>query len=212
MTGFFYEIITEALGRRMDLPIQWEQMPWKRCQEQVRSGRSDAMITVPTSERRMYCRTHADPFYLKKMKLFTYAGHLQMERIKTITAIADIKRMGYTVITYSGNGWHKKNITGLGIPSFETSEVHNVWKMLAAKRGDLVIEWPLGAGAGIKKAGIAHGIVETDIALESMPFHLLVGEKSGYTCILNRFNLTIKKMAGDGTMTRILSGYGINAF
>ncbi len=212
MAGFFYEIISEALDKRMEVTVHWRQMPWKRCQEEVRAGRYDAMVTVPTPERRTYCLTHEDPFYLKKMTLFTYVGHPDLDRIRTIRSVRDIKEMGYSVVTYSGNGWHDKHISSLGIPSWETSEVHNVWKMIAARRGDLAIEWPAGAMLGMEKAGVTDKIIDTGIALESMPFHLMIYNGSGATRILNRFNRTINDMAGDGTMTSILGAYGITSF
>ncbi|WP_232364026.1 substrate-binding periplasmic protein [Desulforapulum autotrophicum] len=205
--GFFYEILTEALEHRMVIHTQWFQMPWKRCQNQVRIGKMDAMITFPTEERLTYCDTHPDPFYLKELKLFTYKGHKRLNEIQQIGSIADIKKGGYTVITYSGNGWNTDNITTLGIPSFETSEVHNVWKMLAAKRGDLVIEWPVGVKASLDKDGLADKIVETGVLLSSMPFHLLIGKQSGYTHILAGFNDVIQRMLDDGTIKRIIVKY-----
>jgi polar amino acid transport system substrate-binding protein len=207
VTGFFYEIITEALDHRMGIRTTWTGMPWKRCQEQVYSGRYDAMITVPTKERRLYCDTHPDPFYLKELKVFTYLGHPGLGRINAVKTMADIKTGGFSVITYSGNGWHEKNISSLGIPTLETSLVPNVWKMLAAKRGDLVIEWPVGAAANIEISGVAGKIIETDVSLESMPFHLLISKKSKFNSVLFKFNDVIKSMLNDGTMQRILSAY-----
>lgn len=205
--GFFYEIIIEALDHRMGIRTTWTEMPWKRCQEQVYSGRYDAMITVPTPERSRYCDTHPDPFYLKELKIFTYLGHPGLSRINALKTMADIKAGGFSVITYSGNGWHEKNISSLGIPTHETSLVPNIWKMLAAKRGDLVIEWPAGAAANIKISGVAGKIIETDVSLESMPFHLLISKKSKFNSILPGFNEVIREMFSDGTMKRILSAY-----
>ena len=102
--GFFYEILIEALEHRMEIPTEWFQMPWKRCQNQVRSGKIDAMITVPTEERLTYCDTHPDPFYLKELKLFTYKGHRRINEIQHIRSIADIKKGGYTIIITAATG------------------------------------------------------------------------------------------------------------
>ena len=207
MEGFFYEIITEAVDHRMGIGVEWLQMPWKRCQHQVRAGIFDGMITVPTKERSTYSRTHPDPLYVKKLKLFTYKGHPRFSDIVNINSIADIKKGGYTVITYSGNGWHKDNVASLNIPSFATSDVDNVWKMLAAKRGDLVIEWPIGAKAGIQKSHVEDKIIETDVSMNAMNFHLLISKQSKYKDILVRFNDVIKTMFKDGSMEKILSRY-----
>ena len=205
--GFFYDIVTEALERRMGVATTWTALPWKRCQEYVKSGAFDAMITVPTRERGVYSVTHPEPFYLKELKLFTYTGHERLDAIAVIQTLADIRRGGYSVITYSGNGWHQKHVASLGVPTHETPVVRNVWRMLAAKRGDLVIEWPLGAYPDIQSLGLEDRIVETDVSLEAMPFHLLISKQSSYTDILPRFNAVIKAMQADGTMDGILARY-----
>lgn len=205
--GLFYEIITEAIDLRMGINVEWFQMPWKRCQSQVFAGKLDAMITVPTQERSIYCDTHPDPFYRKELKLFTYKNHPRTKEIQHIESIEDIKKGGFIVITYSGNGWHDNNIAILGIRSFETSEVNNVWKMLAAKRGDLVIEWPIGAKVGLGQSGVADKIIETGVSLEPMPFHLLISKQSTYKHILVRFNSVINEMYTDGSIEEILSAY-----
>jgi len=205
--GFFYDIVTEALEKRMGLETAWTALPWKRCQEYVKSGEFDAMITVPTRERGAYSETHPDPFYLKELKLFTYAGHARLNAIVAIQTLSDIRRGGYSVITYSGNGWHKRHLASLGVPTHETPIVRNVWRMLAAKRGDLVIEWPQGAYPDIRDLGLENRIVETAVALDAMPFHLLISKKSTYRDLLPRFNEVIKTMQTDGTIDGILTRY-----
>ncbi len=205
--GFFYDIMIEALEKRMGVPTAWIALPWKRCQENVKSGKIDAMITVPTEERAAYSDTHSDPFYLKQTKLFTYVGHKRLDGIHAIETIADIKKGGYSVITYGGNGWHEKNVSSIGVPTVEAARVRNVWRMLAAKRGDLVIEWPMGAYPDIHELGVEDRVLETDVSLEAMEFHLLISKKSEYKKILHRFNEVIKVMHADGTMGKILSAY-----
>lgn len=205
--GFFYEIVTHALEQRLQIPTQWRLLPWKRCQAYVKSGKYDAMITVPTAERLAYAGTHSTPFYEKKLTLFTYRGHGRMDQIAAIRSAGDIKRGGFTVITYSGNGWHENNLSSLGIPSLEVPRVHLVWKMLAAQRGDLVIEWPVGAYSGMDKAGVKDQIVETGAWLAAMKFHLMISKKSRFLKILPRFNHAIESMFADGTMDRILAPY-----
>ena len=205
--GFFYDIVTQALEQRLGIATTWTNLPWKRCQEYVRSGDFDAMITVPTQERSAYSETHPDPFYLKELKLFTYAGHARLPEIAAIRTPADIKNGGFSVITYSGNGWHQKHVASLGVLTHETPIVRNVWRMLAAKRGDLVIEWPQGAYPDIRDLGLEDRIVETNVSLEAMPFHLMISKKSNYLEILPDFNTAIKAMQADGTMDGILHRY-----
>lgn len=205
--GFFYDIIILAVDTRLGIPTQWEAMPWQRCQAYVKAGRFDAMITVPTAERQTYTQTHPDPFYLKELKLFTYAGHPRLDEIRAIGTIRDILDKGLTVITYRGNGWHHKKVAGIGVSTIETWPVHNVWRMLSSRRGDLVIEWPAGAYAGMAKVDAGQRIVEIDVSLDAMPFHLLISKKSGFVSILPEFNRIMGELKANGTIGQILLNY-----
>jgi polar amino acid transport system substrate-binding protein len=207
MAGFFYEILAEALGKRMGITMVWTSYPWPRCQENLKTGADDAIITVPTAERLLYTLTHQDPFYQKPLHLFTYIGHPRLSEIRKIKKISDLKQGDFAVITYSGNGWHKENIQPLGIKTYETSYLENQWKMLAEKRGDMVIEWPPGAWPDIKRAGAYGLLVDTGITISSMPFHLLIRKNAPQAHLLPDFNETIAKMKRDGTIQKILSRY-----
>jgi len=207
MSGFFYEIISEALGKKMGLRIVWTVYPWTRCQENVKIGTDDAILTVPTAERAVYTVTHKNPFYQKPLNLFTAIDHPRIAEIKKIKKITDLRDGGFSVITYSGNGWHKENIQPLGIKTYESSYLENQWRMLAEKRGDTIIEWPPGAWPDIKRVGVPDRLVDTGVTISSMPFHLLIRKNSLYASILTDFNATIKRMKSDGTMKTILSRY-----
>lgn len=208
MTGLFYDILTEALEKRMAVKMIWTAYPWIRCQESLKTGADDALITVPTAERAVYTVTHRDAFYRKPLHLFTYADHPRWNRIKAIRSLTDLRDGGFSVITYSGNGWHKENLQPLGIKTYETGHLINVWKMLAARRGDAVIEWPPGAWPEIRQAGETDRIVDTAVALSTMPFHLLIRKDHPRRDLLAAFNETVHRMRVDGVMERILSRYG----
>lgn len=207
LTGFFYEIMTEALENRLGIKLAWTPYPWARCQENVKNGLNDAIITVPTPERAVYTKTHSTPFYTKKMHLFTLADHPLLEEIKSIQAIADIKKQDFSVITYSGNGWHKRYVASLGIETVESSSITNIWHMLRLKRGDLVIEWPAAALPCIKQLELTKQVLDTNIVLSEMPFHLMIRKGSVHVNILDDFDRTIESMRSDGTLDSILNRY-----
>ncbi len=174
LTGFFHDMIREALEKRMDVPTVWTAYPWTRCQENLKQGLDDAILTVPTAEREEYTVTHRNPLYSKALHVYTYAGHERLPEIRRLREVADIGKGGFSVVTYSGNGWHKEHVESLGVKTFETAYLKNVWIMLANKRGDIVIEWPPGARPDIQAAGVGDQIVDMGITIAAMPFHLLV--------------------------------------
>lgn len=207
MTGFFYEIVTEALGQ-LDVDTRWRVYPWKRCQNNVRHGDADAMITVPTGKRLMYADTHPDPFYLKKLHVFTYKDNRKLSAIQSIRTLDDIKDADLTVITYAGNGWNEENIQSRGIKTHQTSHIKNIWRMLAEHRGDIVIEWPPAAWAEIKKTGeLPDQILQTAVTFNPMPFHLLIGKHSPLKALLPKFNAITQEMQRNGRIEQIVSKY-----
>ena len=207
MKGFFYEIITEALDKRMGVATVWTVYPWPRCQRNLKTGQDDAVLTVPTAERAAYTVTHKSPFYNKPLNIFTYANHPQLAEINGITTLSDIQKGGFSVITYTGNGWHRQNVQPLGIITHESPYLQNVWNMLASHRGDIVIEWPPGAWPDILKLGLEDKIIDTGITVASMPFHLLIRKSAPQAAILGEFDVILSQMTADGTIRSILKRY-----
>jgi len=204
LQGFFYEIITEAVENRLGVPIVWNSYPWIRCQENVRNGIDDALLTVPTAQRAEYTQTHARPLWSKELHIFTSAYHLHLQEIMQVKNLNDLEHGKFSVITYSGNGWHQNNIIPRGILSYETSDLKSVWHMLAAQHGDIVIEWPHAANLAIQAQANVGQIIDTGITIDKMPFKLLMRTGSPYIDILKSFDKVIDDMRRDGTMDNIL--------
>ena len=207
MEGLFYDIITEAVEKRLGVPLVWTAYPWARCQQNVRAGHDDAITTVPTRDRAEYTSTHDTPFYIKTLHLFTYKNHPRLEEIRTLKNITELEKHGFSVITYSGNGWHEKNVASLGIKTYKTGSLDSVWLMLAMKRGDFVIEWPASSWMDLRRLGLAAEVVDTGVAVSAMPFHLLIRADSTHVGILERFDETVDAMRSDGTFAAIEKRY-----
>lgn len=205
--GFFYDIITEALDKRMAVTTVWTVFPWPRCQANLQAGKDDAILTVPTAKRRAYTVTHKRPFYNKPLNIFTYADHPQMSAIKEINSLGDIRKGKFSVITYIGNGWHQEYVKHLGIKTHESPYLQNIWKMLALHRGDVVIEWPPGAWPDISKLDLDDHIIDTGRTIANMPFYLLIRKNAPQAALLESFDDIISAMTEDGTMRSILERY-----
>ncbi|ACS79904.1 substrate-binding periplasmic protein [Maridesulfovibrio salexigens] len=205
-SGIFYEIVSEAMNS-INVEIKWESYPWARCQNYVRTGKADAIMTVRTDERSEYTLTHPTPFYHKHLQLFTYKNNPQEASIDQVKTPEDIERTGLSIITYVGNGWNKNNIQSLGIKTYEASRPDNVWPMLAYKRGDIVIEWPVSAWIEIKKKNLSQKIVQTNGTVDCIPFHLLISKKSKYVEILPEFEKAIQTMTRNGRIDSIIKKY-----
>lgn len=207
MQGFFHEIIREALERRLGLATVWTPQPWARCQASVRDGSADVMLTVPTPERAAYALASAEPFYVKRLNVFARADHPRIGEIRGLASLEDIRRSGFSVITYNENGWNKAHVEPLGVRVFTANSLQSVWRMLAERRGDLVIEWPPAAWPDIRALKLDREIVQTGAVMGSMSFHLLVGRRSPHAGVLSGFDQAVRAMREDGTMDRILKNW-----
>lgn len=207
MSGLLYDIVTEAVQKRLGIPLAWEPCPWARCQERVERGQADALLTVPTPERARYTVTHDVPLYRKERALFTYAGHPRMDQLLALGGVEDIRRAGFTVITYVGNGWVREHLSKAGVRVIETADLGSIWPMLAARRADLAVEWPPAAWDAMQGRVPEGQVVQTPVVLDAVPFHLLVGKGSPLVGFLPQLSLILASMHADGSMERILSAY-----
>ncbi|MBN2657416.1 MAG: transporter substrate-binding domain-containing protein [Spirochaetales bacterium] len=208
--GFLYEITIEALENRMGIPVEISIYPWPRCQHLVKTGDRDMMLTIPTKERLEYAISTDSPVWVKKRLIYTYIEHENLETINELHGLADIKQTGYSVISYIGNDWIKENVAEkFHIPVEYARGVEGMYRMLAAGRGDLIIEEKSIARSNIEQLELQELIVETEGIGEESHFHLLISKQSPHSNIIYELNCVLDEMWEDGTIEKILKKYGI---
>ncbi len=207
--GYLYEIAIEALEKRLNIPVSITFFPWKRSQLMVKTGKYDMLFTIATTERLQYTVTHKKPAWVKKRIMYTYKGHPRIEEIHNLKGLESLKKTDFALLSYLGNGWMKAVFDkGAGISVDYATKIEFMYKMLAAKRGDIIIEQPSLAVPNIKRLKLTDKVVETrGIGMES-DFHILIGKKSKYSYIIPKLNKVIEKMWRDGTISKILKKYG----
>lgn len=209
--GFFCDMVMEALEKRMGQTVVFSVFPWKRCQAMVRDGQADMMVTIPTPERLAYAVTHAHPLWIKKRILYTYRGHTDQPRLDALKGLAAIRAAGYTVVSYLGNGWVKSAVEKSGIDVQYANSVESMYRMLASRRADLIIEEETLAAPRIQALGLKDKIVPTLGVGSQSGFHILIGKRSPCTAFMPRLEAVLEDMAADGTLARILDRYGVHS-
>ncbi len=207
VSGFFIEIVEEALTRRSGYQIQTEIHPWARCQIMVRNGLADFITTVPTPERLEWSVMVPTPFWIKQYRLFTWDGHPRLNEINSIQSIQDLRTSGLTVISYKGNNWSKTHLEDAGITVINANSVESMYRMLIAQRGDLIVEDPILVTATTKDLGLYNRLAKTRGIVEESAFHLLIGKKSQLVHSADKIDFILKQMWNDGTIERILDRY-----
>ena len=206
--GFFHDIVVDIFEKRLGLSVQMAVFPWKRCQMMVKDGSADMMITVPTPQRLEYAVTHTKPLWTKRRIIYTYRGHPKFDVFNRLNGIAEMRAEQVTVISYLGNGWVESTVQEAGIPVVFAATVEGMYQMLAARRGDVVIEEQSLADPLIRQLKLGDAIVATHGLASTSGFHLLIGKKSPYASMMNRVEQEVEAMRANGDINRILERYG----
>jgi len=208
-SGFLHDMVLELFQERLGLPVDIATFPWKRCQLMVKQGKADIMVTIPTPERLEYALTHIRPIWIKRRVLYTYHGHPRIKEIQRIHGIKAIKEGGYRVVSYLGNGWTEKKVEDFGIPVVYSSTVAGMYRMLAAKRGDLIIEEKGLATPQITHQGLSGKIEATTGIGSESGFHILIGKKSPHANLISKLDREVEAMRNQGRLEQILDQYSI---
>ena len=205
--GIVADILDEVLLRRLGIAWKGQFLPWARAQLQVKNGQADMLITIPTDERREYSLASDQPVLLQYLHVYTYRGHPRIEAIRAISSIADIKQQGLLPLSNAGNGWFKQHIDTAGIAAYYAPADQNIAEMLAARRGDLMIDLPLSMNPTIKALGIGEQLEMTDARFGPIGFHLLISQKSPLVARIAEINRAIEAFIADGSREVLLENY-----
>lgn len=201
--GILIDIVKEAVGKRLDRPIQFNGYPWARAQLQVKEGRADAFITVPTKERLSYTQCSKQPALTATVGIYTYAEHPRMDDLLKIKSYDDLK--DFTLVEYLGNGWAKNKFAKLDVSW--TNTIEQTYKILSAKRADLLVRNVFNFDYFSRKLYIEDKIIKLPAILSSVPFHLCIAKGSAHVGILDDFDRVIDQMKVDGGLDAIFKRY-----
>ena len=129
----------------------------------------------------------------------------------SIQSIEKLKASGLSVVSYQGNNWSQASLAEAGIPVQFAASVEGMYRMLAAKRGDLVIDDPVLVCPSLKKLGFEECIVQSTGVVEESAFHPLIGKKSAWSFIQKDFERVLKEMWEDGTIEALTNRYVCDA-
>ncbi len=202
MRGILIDIIDEAVGKRLGIPVVHTGYPWKRAQLKVQEGTADAFVTMPTKERLVYTVVGDEPVIEFALRIVTRKDHPKAGEMELITSVSELK--GYRVADYLGNGWAKRNLKGVDVVWLP--EIDKLFPFLANKRADIIVASQRTLYE-MKRQGYDSQLKILPHKLSSVSFHLCVGKKSPYKEKMKDFDLIIKEMHEDGTIERIEEFY-----
>lgn len=204
--GLLIEILDEVF-KQLDLPYAVEVYPWARAQATVQAGRADILVTVPTDERRGYALVSEQSVFPMVMQVYARKDHPLLPEIRRIKSTQDIVALDLVAISNLGNGWHKANIEAAGVKTFYGTNDESAARMLAAKRGDILVDSAVSMAVEIRRQGLEGTLTAAAAPFAPLRFHVLVGQKSPFARRMPDINRAIATLQKNGTLERLYQKY-----
>ncbi len=190
--GVFCDSAKEIFVKGLNLSIEVVIHPWPRIQREVENGDIDVMFAMPSSDRKIYGIASAKPVFATVLRVYTHAKHPRLNEIESIASIQDIEELGLVSVTNQGNGWHTSRVEPFGVKTIHVKDDAHILKMLLAKRGDIAIDATPSMRRIIQDAELQDTIVETNVILDTVLHHVIIGKKSKFKHLMPEVNRIIE--------------------
>ena len=207
LRGVWIDMLHLLFEKELGWRVRTVRRPWPRAQSEVRSGQTDFLITASTSARRRYALATAAPFFQLRLHLYTYAGHPRIEAIEKIRNVEDVKRLGLTLVSNQGNGWHREHMEERGVKTIYVMGDEQMVRFLALKRADGMVDVAPTMNHLIDRLGLRSRLVETDATFGPIDFYIMVGKKSPFSVKMAEINAALGRLRANGTLARIWEKY-----
>ena len=205
--GLYSDVLRVVFEQHLGVKLQFQNRPWKRAQTDVKMGRSDIIVTVPTEERLRYVVASSMPIYQLKRRLYTYPNHPQLPEIMTIENIDDVVKARLKMAAVIGDGWFKEKLLSRGVDANLVPDPRHSFRLLADGRVDLVITSPSVYKNATRLNRNASRILDTHVDLESLAAHILIGKRSRYVARMPEINRILENMYESGQLQAIYNRY-----
>lgn len=198
--GFDIDIVGEAL-KRIGRSTEISFMPWKRALELAERGQYDGLCSCSYIKEREAKLVFSDELGAVSVGLFARSD----EALAGIAAVADLK--GRKVATVSGYNLEAE-LTTAGAAVEATASDKNALDMLVGGNVDLLYGYELTTKHFIASDPRSSAIVYKEVRRN--PYHFCLSRAMpGAEAAMKGFNRSLKDMAADGSIRRILDRYHV---
>ncbi len=198
--GLEIEILNEAIGKRMGIPITHQILPWERAQQNVKAGVADAFVATASEQRASYADASATPVTYWELALYIRKGDARFANLKHINELSPF-RMGSMI----GNGWAQTHLAGMDV--YYVGKMEQLPKMLLLGRIDAIPDNPLVMRRILKAEHDDDKVDELPLPYLRKDMFLYVGKQSAFRRQLDAFNAVMLQMKRDGSLQRMHDRY-----
>jgi polar amino acid transport system substrate-binding protein len=199
VTGTDVAILEEA-GRRLGINFQFKSMLWAKALEEVQDGTADAIFSLGiTGERAKFLYYPDTPINVMRIVFFA----LKENPVK-VSSLQDLKGLNVGIV--KANYYGKDLDAAHGFKRTICSEHKEQFKMLLAKRFDLLISPDLVGTSVAKELGIADQVRMLEYVVAEEPLYIGFSKKKGTQAQLlaTKFSQIFKQMQKEGFMKAML--------
>lgn len=208
--GLFIDLVEVMFVKNLGMQVEYLQLPWKRCQSYVQDGEVDFMITTITDERTQYSMPTENSVYDMYNSVYTYKGNSRLNAIDEIKQPKDVATNDFTVVTYLGNGWYKKNFSEFRITTTYLNNIEPAIQFLATKRADIFIGGDIVVNYQIKQQKLQDKIVQTKVGFDPYLMTIMLSKKSDHIENLPKINAEVNQFIKSDEYKQILSQYSLS--
>lgn len=212
--GIQIDFVEEILSARLGIKVRHEAYPWARAQQMVRTGEKDGFFTVPTEERAGYATRSEKPFYITNFVMHTSTSNPIQNILVKIKSLQDFNNHPeIRHVHMLGSGWHNSALKDLeNVQTVIDSSV--IPRFLIYGRADVYIEQEEIFRYQARAQGLLDEIISiSDNPIQSLGWHLFIGNESDYLYLVPEINELLKEMKANGELEelkmRLFSKYGI---
>jgi polar amino acid transport system substrate-binding protein len=202
--GILPDLLQHLLANRMGIEATHKGYPWKRAQHSVKSGKLDALVTVPTSQRLEWSKSSESIVYLVEMRAVVKRGS---KADQALSANPDAAALNdFKVCEILGNGWGLNFMKTNSIRYNTASDTSRCLDMISKGRMDVTIGSIAVSSQKIREMELDDELRILPNTYGSMAFTLLVSKKTPEADeFLKRFDDLIAQMKADGSLSKLIA-------
>ena len=205
IVGILPDMMTEILGRRLNLPLAMQGMPWARAQASVQDGSADVFCTLPTPARLDYAVFTKHPAITLKIELFYAVDNPKRQQIETIRTVEQLQ--GFRQGDYVGNGFAESTFKDMPIDWTPTLE--SVFRKIELGRIDMFVGTDIVARHLVKQLRLGEKIRSIPVDIGA-PTPFCIGVRKSHpeaASLIERADAAIEAADKDGTLSGIIARY-----
>jgi polar amino acid transport system substrate-binding protein len=199
-TGIDYEI-TAVVFKRLDIEVQWQFLPWRRCLMMLEQGQADGVLDIfETSERDSHLLYPTEPLSQVEFVLFQAKA-----RPHPFNSMADLK--GLTVGVSPGYLYGEEfRQSTLFIQEPAPTLEANLGK-LALDRVDLVITDRRVGRYAVRALGLSDQVEELPIVVSRDKHFLALRRDAGMNLLVQRFAAELRRFKQEPAYAALIARY-----